>query len=98
MDFRELAPHTIEYLNVVADFRSRNPLEKNKEVQLVEEDIESAMFRILAETLIEKERIDEFCKFAVEALGRNVGHSTASALIDVVDDILAAKDIDKEQS
>ncbi|GBP09543.1 hypothetical protein EVAR_76553_1 [Eumeta japonica] len=43
----------------------------SNEVKTVEEEIELAVYRISAETLIERQRSDEFCRRTVEALRRN---------------------------
>ncbi|GBP46596.1 hypothetical protein EVAR_95058_1 [Eumeta japonica] len=56
-----------------AGYLSRNPLKDSNEVKTVEEEIELAVYRISAETLIERQRGEEFCRRTVEALGRNRG-------------------------
>ncbi|GBP71641.1 Homeotic protein spalt-major [Eumeta japonica] len=65
-------------LNVVADFLSRNPLKESNEVKTIEEEIELAVYRISAETLIEKQRDDEFCRRTVEANVIVTGESSGS--------------------
>ncbi|GBP42692.1 hypothetical protein EVAR_21967_1 [Eumeta japonica] len=51
----------------------RNPLKESNEVKTVDEEIELPVYRISTETLIERQRDDEFCKHAVE--WRNGGRS-----------------------
>ncbi|GBP19680.1 hypothetical protein EVAR_75652_1 [Eumeta japonica] len=45
----------------------------SNEVKTVEEEIELTVYRISAETLMERQRVDEFCRRTVEALVRNGG-------------------------
>ncbi|GBP81885.1 hypothetical protein EVAR_87022_1 [Eumeta japonica] len=57
----------------VADFLSRNSLEESNVVKTVEEEIELEVYRVSAETLIERQRDDEFFRCTVEASDRNGG-------------------------
>ncbi|GBP71972.1 Retrovirus-related Pol polyprotein from transposon 412 [Eumeta japonica] len=56
-----------------AGYLSGNPLKDSNEVKTVEEEMELAVYRISAETLIERQRDDEFCRHTVEALRKNGG-------------------------
>ncbi|GBP07820.1 hypothetical protein EVAR_78008_1 [Eumeta japonica] len=76
----------------------RNPLKKSNEVKTAEEEIELATHRISEETLIEKQRNDEFCRCAVEALGRNGGRGNFGLTKPLTNlrDRYFVKDADKE--
>ncbi|GBP91513.1 hypothetical protein EVAR_66103_1 [Eumeta japonica] len=53
-----------------AEHKLGNSVKENNEVNLVEEEIELAVYRISTEALVKKQMSGEFYRFAVEALGQ----------------------------